>query len=56
MEQREKKLVFPIDVKIEALNRKDVSSVSFLREYSSYLNCVSFVFPHVEQSRIKMVW
>ena len=48
MEQRRKKFFSPIDVKTEALNRKEVSSVSFFREYSWYLNCVSFAFPHVQ--------
>lgn len=55
MEQRIKKCVCPTDVKIEALNRKEVSAVSFFRDYSSYFNCVSFVFAHVEQSQVKTV-
>lgn len=55
MEQRIKKHVSPIDVKIEALNRKGVSVLSFFREYCSYLSHVTFVFAHVEQPHIKVV-
>ena len=48
MEQRIKKFFSSIDVKTEALNRKEVSSVSSFREYSWYLNWVRFAFPHVQ--------
>lgn len=56
MEQRLKKCVSPVDVKIETLNRKEVSVLSFFREYSLYLSCVTFVFVRVEQSHVKVVW
>lgn len=57
MEQRIKKFISPVDMKLEALDRKEVSALSFFRLYlsDSYLNCVTFVFAHVEQSRIKMI-
>lgn len=56
MEQRLKKCVSPVDVKIETLNRKEVSVLSFFREYSLYLSRVTFVFVRVEQSHIKVAW
>lgn len=56
MEHNIKKFVSPIDVNVEALNRKEAPALSFSREQSSYLNYATFVFALVEQLHIKMTW